>query len=290
MTAAEPCADAVQEFAPAKINLTLHVTGQRPDGYHLLDSLVVFADVGDRIAVRRADRMRFKVTGPMAAGVPVDDSNLVLRAAHAAGVTRAEITLDKHLPAASGIGGGSSDAAAVLRALTRSHKVRPLSGGRLLRLGADVPVCLAATTARMSGIGERLAPVAGFPSLAAVLINPGVQVHTPDAFRALMIKNGAAMPSIPDFADTAACCDWLAAQRNDLQAPVVNMVPVVGVVLDALENQGAVLARMSGSGATCFGLFDSLATATAAARALTEARLGWWIRATTLAPRLSRPA
>ncbi len=288
MTAAEPRAPASYAFAPAKINLTLHVTGRRPDGYHLLDSLVVFADLGDRITVRRADRMRLEVTGPMAAGVPTDGGNLVLRAAQAAGVTGAEITLAKHLPAAAGIGGGSADAAAVLRALAHSHGAAPPSGQALLGLGADVPVCLASVSARMSGIGAQLAPVPGLPPLAAVLVNPGIPVRTPDAFHALAGRTGPAMPPIPAFGDVAACCDWLAEQRNDLQAPVVAMVPAVGRVLEALRGAGARLARMSGSGATCFGLFASRDRADRAARTLSKAHPDWWVRGTTLAPSLDQ--
>ncbi len=281
---------SIREFAPAKINLTLHIVGQRADGYHLLDSLVVFADQGDFVAVQRQAKMRFDVTGPMAAGVPTGEGNLVRRAAAAAGVADAHIVLEKHLPAASGIGGGSADAAATLRALWRSHGVTPPSDAALLRLGADVPVCLAATTARMSGIGEVIEPVASFPPLAAVLVNPGVPVPTPDAFRALAEKSNPAMPPIPGFANAAACRIWLTARRNDLQTPVVALVPVVGQVLSALRDLGAQPARMSGSGATCFGLFDTGAQAEAAARALRQTHAGWWVRATTLAPDLANLA
>lgn len=274
----------VHRTARAKINLTLHVTGQRADGFHLLDSLVVFADLGDRITVRPAPDLRFRVTGPMAAGVPPDDSNLVLRAARAAGVETAEIVLEKNLPAASGIGGGSADAAALLRALETSHGIAPLDTAQVLALGADVPVCLASRSVRMSGIGETIRPLGGIPPLPAVLINPGIPVHTPDAFRALSDKNGTAMPEVPEFSGAAACCDWLADQRNDLQAPVIAMRPVVGQVLQALCGQGARLARMSGSGATCFGVFEDAQAARQAAGTLAKQHTGWWVKATILAP------
>ncbi|MBK0327658.1 4-(cytidine 5'-diphospho)-2-C-methyl-D-erythritol kinase [Rhodobacteraceae bacterium F11138] len=285
MTAADARAQTVEEFAPAKINLTLHVTGQRPDGYHLLDSLVVFADLGDRITVRRAGHLGLRVTGPMASGVPVDSSNLVLRAAAAIGIAGAEITLDKHLPAAAGIGGGTSDAAAALRALRRSHGASPLSDEQILQLGADMPVCMGAVSARMSGIGEQVTVVPGIPALAAVLINPGVSVQTPDAFHALSDKSGRRMPAIPAFRDAAACCGWLKEQRNDLQAPVARMVPAVAQVLETLRGTGAEIARMSGSGATCFGLYPTRERAETVARTLSRDHPGWWIRATTLASR-----
>lgn len=270
----------VRAFAPAKINLTLHVTGQRADGYHLLDSLVVFADIGDQILVRPADRLQVCVTGPMAAGVPVDDSNLVLRAARLAGVDDAAIEIEKHLPVAAGIGGGSSDAAAVLRALAESHQAAMPD---VLALGADVPVCLAGCTARMSGIGEQIDPVSDVPPLPVVLINPGFSVHTPDVFDALTKRNGAKMPEIPAFSGVIACGDWLRDQRNDLQAAAIKTQPVILQVLEALAGNGALLARMSGSGATCFGVFETQETAQDVAKALALSHPDWWVRATVLA-------
>lgn len=271
---------AVKAFAPAKINLTLHVTGQRADGYHLLDSLVVFADIGDQITVRHADQLGLTVTGPMAAGVPVDASNLVLRAARLAGVDAVAIELEKHLPAAAGIGGGSSDAAAVLRALQESHQVTVPD---VLALGADVPVCLAGCTARMSGIGEQVVPVSGIPALFAVLVNPRVLVHTPDVFRALSDRNGDAMPCIPVFDGAVGCMDWLRTQRNDLQAAAISEQPVIAQVLRVLSDEGAVLSRMSGSGATCFGLFQTQGMAHRAAGVVAQSHPDWWVRSTVLA-------
>ncbi|TNF59724.1 MAG: 4-(cytidine 5'-diphospho)-2-C-methyl-D-erythritol kinase [Rhodobacteraceae bacterium] len=268
---------AADGFAPAKINLTLHVTGQRADGYHLLDSLVVFADVGDRVSFQEdAQPLRLKITGPGAAGVPVDDSNLVMRAARAAGLSRGLITLDKHLPAAAGIGGGSSDAAAMLR--LAGHD--PADGG--LSLGADVPVCRIARATRMTGIGEGLAVIDGLPALPAVLVNPGVPVPTAAVFRRLVSKSNPAMGALPMRPGLPDLIDWIALQRNDLEAPAVSEQPVIADVLAALALAGARLARMSGSGATCFGLFDDAAGAARAARDLSQAHPGWWVRATTL--------
>ena len=271
----------IDGFAPAKINLSLNVTGQRADGYHLLDSLVVFADVGDRLRVRPAPEARLTVTGPMAVGVPGGPDNLVLRAAALMGIT-AEISLDKHLPAAAGIGGGSSDAAACLRALSELRG-QPVPND-VLALGADVPVCLLARAARMRGIGEDVVPVAGLPTLDAVLVNPGVPVSTPAIFRRLTQRENPAMPAqMPEWPDAAALIDWLRAQRNDLQDAAITLEPVVADVLRAISaTQHCALARMSGSGATCFGLYPDTAAATRAAQELSAAHPGWWVQATRL--------
>jgi 4-diphosphocytidyl-2-C-methyl-D-erythritol kinase len=269
------------ELAPAKINLTLHITGQRADGYHLLDSLVVFADLGDRLTMTAAMTPALAVVGPMAAGVPAGPENLVLRAAQLMGVAL-DIRLDKHLPAAAGIGGGSSDAAAVLRGVLalRPDKTLPLDNG--LSLGADVPVCLPARAARMRGIGEQVTPVNALPPLHAVLANPRVAVSTAMIFRTLARKDNPSMPAdLPSWADAAELAVWLAAQRNDMQEAAVAAVPVVGEVIAALAaTQGCLLARMSGSGATCFGLFADADSAAEAAQSL--AGSGWWVKAVRL--------
>lgn len=271
---------STRAFAPAKVNLTLHVTGRRADGYHLLDSLVVFADIGDRIALRTGRGLTLRVTGPMAGGVPPGADNLVLRAARLAGADGIAIELEKHLPAAAGIGGGSSDAAAVLRAL---------GGGRVdaLALGADMPVCLLARTARMSGIGQTVTPVDGIPPLPAVLVNPGVAVPTGAVFDALSRRDGAPMPAIPRFTGrfgaVADCAGWLARQRNDLEPPALVLAPAIADALALLQGTGALLARMSGSGATCFGLFSDQAAARTAAQTLAGARPDWWVQPTVLA-------
>lgn len=264
-----------QGFAPAKINLTLHVTGQRADGYHLLDSLVVFADVGDHLTCRLGETS-LAVSGPKGHGVPVGPSNLALRAADLMGV-QATVTLDKHLPAAAGIGGGSSDAAAVLRMISDlTGQDIPDQG---LALGADVPVCVLAQTARMEGIGEVLTPVS-LPKLPAVLINPGVPVPTGAVFTGLARKDNPPMAAVPEGISAADLTPWLASQRNDLEPPAIAAQPVIGDVLNTLTQAGAGLARMSGSGATCFGLFDTLDQATSVAKVL--ARPGWWVAPTIL--------
>jgi len=272
---------SAKAFAPAKINLTLHVTGQRPDGYHLLDSLVMFADIGDWITVRAAAKTQVTVDGPMAAGVPVDGRNLVVKAAGLIGVT-AGIRLQKHLPAAAGIGGGSSDAAATLRALS------DLSGNPIpaetLSLGADVPVCMAACCSRMRGIGERITLVPDAPSLNVVLVNPRVDVSTPAVFQRLPDKINPPMPDkLPRWRAASDFIQWLSEQRNDLESAALSLAPEVGETLAALRAQpGCELARMSGSGATCFGVFPTLPAARAAALSLTRTQPKWWIKPSIL--------
>lgn len=263
---------AVEAFAPAKVNLTLHVTGQRADGYHLLDSLVAFADVGDRLWLTEGDAMRLSVSGPFADGVPLDHRNLVWRAAELAGWT-GEIRIEKNLPHGAGIGGGSSDAAAVLNALGAAD-----NGASL---GADVPVCRVGRAVRMRGIGEVLDPAEGWPNLHAVLVNPGVHVPTPAVFKALQTKTNAPMSDVPET--LADPFHWLAQQRNDLQSPATRLTPDIAPVLTALNDQpGVKFVRMSGSGATCFALFDEAAMRDAAADALTHAHPDWWVKACRL--------
>ncbi|TGN53898.1 4-(cytidine 5'-diphospho)-2-C-methyl-D-erythritol kinase [Paracoccus liaowanqingii] len=267
----------IVEFAPAKLNLALHVTGRRADGYHLLDSLVCFAAIGDRIALTPGP-LSLTIDGPFAAGLSADADNLCLRAARLAG-GQAAITLTKALPVASGIGGGSADAAAVLRGLARMGHPLP---DRSERLGADVPVCLAGSPARMQGIGELLTPLPALPTLHLVLVNPGVAVPTPAIFARLGRRDNPPLPPVPAFPDAPALIGWLQTVRNDLQPPAIAAAPVIADVLQALEASGARLARMSGSGATCFGLFPDASQAAAAAAAL--ARNGWWAVASELAP------
>ncbi|MBN8185529.1 MAG: 4-(cytidine 5'-diphospho)-2-C-methyl-D-erythritol kinase [Rhodobacteraceae bacterium] len=278
-------------FAPAKINLTLHVTGRRSDGYHLLDSLVSFAPVGDWLTVATGEGLTLEVSGPEAAGVPDDMSNLALRAAALlAGHEGAALTLEKNLPAASGIGGGSADAAAALRGIATLSREIPQGflelpdllmqrhAERILGLGADVPMCVLSHPLRARGIGERLGLVT-LPDVAAVLVNPRLPVPTPAVFKALETRENPPMPdTLPEFPDAAALIGFLARMRNDLEAPALKVEPGIRAVLDALAGQGGCgLARMSGSGATCFGLFLSEDDATAAAQALTEAHPGWWV-------------
>ena len=269
----------VSSFAPAKINLALHVTGRREDGYHLLSSLVVFADIGDRVSAAPGDGLSLRVTGPRRAGVPENASNLVLKAAALLGGDRgAALTLDKHLPAASGIGGGSSDAAAALRVLARLWDVPLPDAAAVLALGADVPVCLAPRPVVMEGIGERLRPVPELPSLAIVLVNPGLEVATPAVFRDLERRDGTPLDSVPGGTSAAEFAAWLATQRNDLEAPARALAPEIGTVLATLGGtSGCLLARMSGSGATCFGLYADGESAAEGARAVQVAQPGWWV-------------
>lgn len=286
-----PTAPSLSEPAPAKLNLALHVTGRRADGYHLLDSLVCFAAVGDSVALTPGP-LSLSIEGPFAAGLGAGPDNLCLRAARLAGA-QAAIRLTKRLPIASGIGGGSADAAAVLRALARmGHPLPPHTED----LGADVPVCLASVPARMSGIGEVVTPTGPLPRLHLVLVNPGVAVATPAIFAGLDRRDNPPMPPLPPLRDAAALIAWLRGTRNDLQAPAIAAAPVIAQVLAALEGQGAGLARMSGSGATCFGIFADAPGAARAAATLAgrgacaggigggPGRQGWWAVATELAP------
>ena len=283
----------VSVFAPAKVNLTLHVTGRRDDGYHLLDSLVAFAPVGDRVTLRPGTALSLTVEGPEAAGVPADMGNLALRAAALAAPGRgAALVLEKHLPAASGIGGGSSDAAAAFRGMLAlaardAPAARPGAmpddaiephARALLALGADVPMCLCPAPQRARGIGERLERV-DLPPVPAVLVNPRVSVATPAVFAALDRRDNPAMPdTLPDLADAPALIAFLATCRNDLQAPAISVAPVIAEVLDRLGATGGCgLARMSGSGATCFGLYETELAAQAALERLHRDHPGWWV-------------
>ena len=270
----------LRALAPAKINLSLHVTGRRADGYHLLDSLVAFADIGDWVTATAAPDLSLRVRGPQAAQVPCGADNLVLRAARlmAAG-GGAALELDKHLPVASGVGGGSSDAAATLRAMAALHAAALPPLAVLERLGADVPVCLHARPCRMEGIGEAISPVPPLPDLGLVLVNPGVAVATPAVFARLARRDNAAMAPLPArWPDAQALAVWLRDQRNDLAAPAIALAPVIGEVLAALGQAPAcLLARMSGSGATCFGLFPDRAAARRAAWALQSRAPDWWV-------------
>jgi 4-diphosphocytidyl-2-C-methyl-D-erythritol kinase len=257
----------LSEFAPAKINLHLHVVGRRDDGYHMLDSLVVFAGVGDRLGAAASDALSLSVTGPFATALDADADNLVLRAARALAARAgcpalARLVLEKNLPVASGIGGGSADAAAALRLLCRLWRIEP-SVEDLAQLacdlGADVKVCLVARPALMSGVGEVLVPAPSLPVAGLVLVNPGVAVSTPSVFRARSGEfSGRARFPAHGWRDVRALVADLAATRNDLERPARMLAPAIGTALDALAaTPDCRLARMSGSGATCFGLFDT---------------------------------
>ncbi|RID93226.1 4-(cytidine 5'-diphospho)-2-C-methyl-D-erythritol kinase [Gemmobacter lutimaris] len=284
----------ITEFAHAKINLCLHVTGQRADGYHLLDSLVVFAGIGDGLRATPADGLNLRVTGPFAAGVPAGQDNLVLRAARlVAGDMGADLVLDKRLPPASGIGGGSADAAAAIRVLLRLQAMAGRMPGMtqaqadaVAALGADVPVCLASHPARMRGIGEKLDWLPPLPEVHVVLANPRIEVPTPAVFKALPQKKNSPLPEVlPSWIDAAALAGWLRDTRNDLEAPARIIAPVIGDVVSALEAlPGALFARMSGSGATCFALFAKEAEAIAASETLAEDQPDWWVASGLIYP------
>lgn len=271
----------VEAFAPAKVNLALHVTGRRDDGYHLLDSLVMFADVGDRITVERATGTKLTITGPMSDGVPATEDNLVLRAARLMGID-AKIHLEKVLPHAAGLGGGSSDAAATLRALA-GLTGKPIPDD-VVGLGADVPVCLGNLAARMRGIGEDVQTLHDMPALHAVLVNPNIPLSTAQVFAALQEAENPGLPDdLPSGRDASALIDWLRGQRNDLQAPAIASEPRIAQVLDAIDvTSGCRLARMTGSGATCFGLYLDADNAGSAAGRLAETYPSWWVRKVTL--------
>jgi len=280
-------------FAPAKVNLTLHILGRRADGYHELESLVVFADAGDRLTFTPGGALGLEVTGPTSEAAGATGDNLVLKAARAlaervANLKVGRFGLDKQLPVAAGLGGGSSDAAAALRLLAH-HNGLPPDDARLYAAaratGADVPVCLDPRARMMRGIGDILSEPMRLPKLPAVLINPGVAVPTGEVFAAL------AAPALPgsaqsdDFfkidADAASLVAVLQARRNDLEIPAIRLQPVIADVLESLRaSPGCLLVRMSGSGATCFGLFGSSEAAAAGAQALASVHPGWWVRAT----------
>jgi 4-diphosphocytidyl-2-C-methyl-D-erythritol kinase len=296
------------EFAPAKINLTLRIGRRRSDGFHDLTSLVVFADVGDELRLVPGDATLLSVTGETAAEAGPLDGNLVLKAARALqaqtnGLRTGHFRLTKRLPVAAGIGGGSSDAAAALRLLARLNDL-PANDESLAvaarATGADVPVCLDPQPRIMRGIGEILSSPLALPLLHAVLVNPGVPVPTAAVFQALAnSRANAAPPAIDDdpvsgLADARnvpgcdALLEVLAASANDLEAPALTLFPAVGETLDALRAIGSCrLARMSGSGGTCFGLFATDNEASEAAARLAQAYPQWWVRATKLgsAPR-----
>lgn len=279
--------------AYAKVNLYLHVTGKRDDGYHLLDSLVAFAGVGDTLALEAAEGLHLDLTGPGAAALAADagGDNIVLRAARLlaeqAGIAAdARIVLTKRLPVAAGIGGGSADAAAALRGLSRlwnlsmaEDDLRALG----LRLGADLPVCLAGRPTTMGGIGEHLVPAPALPPAWLVLVNPRRPLSTPAVFKA---RTGGFTPPQPltEAPKTAqALAQALTARRNDLTAAAIALEPVVADMLAQIAAQPhCLLARMSGSGATCFGLFADEIQAQTAAAALTRAQPQWWSAAAPL--------
>jgi len=288
-------ARARAERAPAKVNLTLRVIGRRADGYHDIESLVVFASVGDTLAFTAGRALALTVRGPTAASAGAVDDNLVLKAARALaerieGVKLGRFVLSKRLPVAAGVGGGSADAAAALRLLARANRLA-LADPRLREAarvtGADVPVCLDPRSRIMRGIGDVLSEPIKLPRLPAVLVNPRVAVPTKDVFAKLnapsVVRATSNAPSDSLPTGRADLIAHLGDRTNDLEAPAVALQPVIADVLADLHKlAGCRLARMSGSGATCFALFDQAKAATAAAGVLRKRHAGWWVRATTL--------
>jgi 4-diphosphocytidyl-2-C-methyl-D-erythritol kinase len=291
---------ALVEEGRAKVNLTLRVVGRRVDGYHDLESVVAFADCADRLTLEAGPKLELTMSGPLAADCGDTSDNLVLKAARLLGERVADLkvghfTLEKVLPVAAGIGGGSADAAAALRLLATLNGLA-LDDARLLAValatGADVPVCLASQPCDMTGVGESLLPLS-LPVIPCVMVNPRIPVATKDVFAALGLRNGELLvgasdvlqsPAWPDAGSSVE--DWveaLAASVNDLEEPATRIQPVIGEVIAALNaTNGAWLARMSGSGATCFAIYENTAEAHRAAEQIQRDYPGWWVHAGTL--------
>ncbi len=282
----------ISRHAPAKINLALHVVGQRADNFHLLESLVTFTEIGDRITVRPANELTLKIVGQFSAKLSADKSNLVLRAAHALQhmlqrdglkVLGASILLEKNLPIASGIGGGSADAAATLLALAElwDVAVEPEKMKRLAaHLSADIPMCLLSKPLIAKGVGDEISPVS-LPILPLVLVNSGIEISTPTIFSSLADKSNPGLPDLPKFENCQDVVHFLEHTRNDLQNPAIAHTPEISSVIDVLmAEKGCLLASMSGSGATCFGIFADQASAEHAALNISKLHTDWWISAT----------
>ncbi len=283
--------NALSFAAPAKVNLYLHVTGSRADGYHLLDSLIAFAGIHDTLALFPADDVSLSVEGPFAGDLPADNENLVIKAAvrlgEVSGITAgARMRLEKRLPVASGIGGGSADAAAALRGLVRLWDVDGGTAGLedlALALGADVPVCLGGYASFVGGIGEEITRAPQLPPAWLVLANPGVALSTADVFAARQGDYSQPDPFDESPATAQVLAAFLGTRRNDLTEAAIGLQPVIGDVLAALDALGGcLLARLSGSGATCFGLFAEAGAAAAAAAVLGREHPDWWVRAAPL--------
>jgi 4-diphosphocytidyl-2-C-methyl-D-erythritol kinase len=294
VTAGVPAGGAIARLAPAKINLTLRITGRRAPGlphagYHELDSIVVFAAIGDLLTFRPAPDLRLDLDGPFAASLQNEPDNLVLRAARLLAETTgsppaAAIALDKRLPVASGIGGGSADAAAALKGLAALWDLGHVDLAKLgARLGADVPVCLAGRPCRMTGIGEVLTPLPALPPATLVLANPGVPSPTAPAFAARKGPFSAELVPGPDyFADARGLAALVREGGNDLTEAAAGLVPAIREVLQSLSRLNPLAAAMSGSGATCFALFADPDAAEAGARRLRRDRPQWWVAAAPL--------
>jgi 4-diphosphocytidyl-2-C-methyl-D-erythritol kinase len=287
----------LSDIGRAKVNLTLRVVGRRVDGYHDLESVVAFADCADRLTLEPGGELGLACTGPLAAACGEVADNLVLKASsllaeRVAGLKVGRFTLDKVLPVAAGIGGGSADAAAALRLLAQANGLAR-DDARLVEValstGADVPVCLLSRACDMAGVGESLSPL-DLPELPCVMVNPNVAVPTKDVFAALGLRNGELLVGATDVIESpawpekgASIAEWVEALSlvpNDLEGPALRIQPMIGDVLSALRKaRGALLARMSGSGATCFALFGSAADANAAAATVRRDHPAWWTHA-----------
>ncbi|MBL4645229.1 MAG: 4-(cytidine 5'-diphospho)-2-C-methyl-D-erythritol kinase [Rhizobiales bacterium] len=279
----------ISALAHAKINLALHITGKRADGYHLLDSLVVFASTHDEISVKPATELTLLVKGTNSSALAGTGPNLVLQAAEKLrefasidDATGAQITLSKQLPVSAGIGGGSADAAATLHALNALWDLN-LSDRQLakigLSLGADIPVCLNGSTSRMSGIGENVLSISHCPKFHLVLVNSGVKMSTPSVFKALKTATNSSLPPLPSDGDLNSWFMWLKSTRNDLSTAALSLDPALKSLVQALEKTNPVLTRMSGSGATFFGMYKTPGDAEQAATAIRNEQPGWWVQA-----------
>jgi 4-diphosphocytidyl-2-C-methyl-D-erythritol kinase len=291
---------ALMEDARAKVNLTLRVAGRRVDGYHDIESVVAFADCADRLSLTPGSKLDLQMSGPLAQACGETGDNLVLKAARLLGgqvpdLKAGQFTLEKVLPVAAGIGGGSADAAAALRLLAQLNGLA-LDDQRLLdvalKTGADVPVCLASRACDMTGVGETLLSLS-LPMMPCVMVNPRVPVATKDVFQALGLRSGELLVGASDVLQAtawpepgASVEDWveaLAASSNDLEVPATRIEPVIGKVISALNaTNGAWLARMSGSGATCFAIYENTAEAQRAAQQIMLDQPGWWVHAGVL--------
>ena len=299
-SAAKSSADELVESARAKVNLTLRVVGRRVDGYHDLESVVAFADCADQLSLHPGAELSLKTTGPLADACGEVGDNLVLKAARllserVPGLKVGTFTLHKVLPVAAGIGGGSADAAAALRLLARANDLA-INDARITEVakltGADVPVCVPSQPCVMTGVGESLMPLY-LPKLPCVLVNPRVAVATKDVFAALGLRSGELLVGFADVIQAmvwpeagASLEDWVeafATSSNDLETPALRIQPVIGEVISALNaTDGAWLARMSGSGATCFAIYENTAEAGRAAEKIRRDRPQWWVHAGVL--------
>ncbi len=284
----QPSSKAKSLLARAKLNLFLQVVGRRADGYHLLDSLVAFASTADLVTAQPAERLSLSVSGPFAQHAGPDNENLVLRAARALQtatgcIQGAALFVEKNIPAGAGLGGGSSDAAMTLRVLNEIWELDLSLNGLAkiaLTLGADVPVCVYAQAAHMSGIGENVLPIDPLPAIDMVLVHPGQSLATPAVFKALAGRySGQARPLPANISAPSALMELLNQTTNDLEAPARELLPAIDQILESLRSRpGCVLARMSGSGSACFGLFADSNAASAAAGHIQQTQPQWWVQ------------